>query len=107
MEEILGKKELAFQEDGGWDVKGSAIEGIAAIKSIYRDGCIRCMHGAQGITHEVHRVLAGKQYNRWGEGKYGARQTGRKKERQKEREVGALGRTWRHSGESNDIGLLD
>lgn len=32
MEEILRKKELAFQEDGGWDVKGSAIEGIAAIK---------------------------------------------------------------------------
>ena len=29
------------------------------------------------------------------------------RERETEAEVGALGRTWRQSGESNDIGLLD
>lgn len=41
------------------------------------------------------------------EGKYVATQTGREEKGEIEGEVGAFGRTWRHSGESNDIGLLD
>lgn len=41
------------------------------------------------------------------EGKYVATQTGREEKGEIEGEVGAFGRAWRHSGESNDIGLLD